>query len=175
MPKFQITQFNTTKENLLIGIISDTHIPARAKFLPPKVKEIFQDVDLIIHAGDIVSLEVIEELEEIAPVIAVHGNMDPLEIKQKFPSAVCIQIYNWRIGLVHDSIFPWFEWEMYRIAKESDLDILIFGHTHRTLLKEGDVLLINPGSPTNPLLTKPSVALLNVSKNSYKGEIKHLK
>ena len=61
---------------MLIGLISDTHIPDRAKVLPQKVIEAFNDVELILHAGDLTSPRVIEELEDIAPVMAVQGNMD---------------------------------------------------------------------------------------------------
>ena len=61
---------------MLIGLISDTHIPDRARELPEKVIEAFENVELIIHAGDLTSPKVIEELENIAPVMAVQGNMD---------------------------------------------------------------------------------------------------
>ena len=59
-----------------IGLISDTHIPKRAMCVPKRVFEIFENVDYIIHAGDLVELSVVDELEQIAPVLAVHGNMD---------------------------------------------------------------------------------------------------
>ena len=62
---------------MLIGIISDTHIPMRTQSIPKKVFDVFKDVDMILHCGDIEVRSVIEELEEIAPVIAVHGNCDP--------------------------------------------------------------------------------------------------
>lgn len=172
--EFQVIQFNATREEILIGVISDTHIPSRADEIPVKVKETFQNVDLIIHAGDIESLEVIEELEKIAPVIAAHGNMDPVWVREKLPPAVCVEIYDWRIGVIHNSMVPWTGWKMERIAKENNLNILIFGHIHRPFLKENDILIINPGSPTNPLLAKPSVALLNISKDSYEGKIVYL-
>ena len=61
---------------MLIGLLSDTHIPDRAKVLPQKVIDTFSDVELILHAGDLTSPRVIKELEEIAPVMAVQGNMD---------------------------------------------------------------------------------------------------
>ena len=61
---------------MLIGLISDTHIPDRARILPQNVIEAFSDVELILHAGDLTSPKVIDELEEIAPVMAVQGNMD---------------------------------------------------------------------------------------------------
>ena len=61
---------------MLIGLISDTHIPDRAKEIPQKVFDAFSEVDLILHAGDLTSLKVIEDLEKIAPVMAIQGNMD---------------------------------------------------------------------------------------------------
>ena len=57
---------------MLIGLISDTHIPDRAKVLPQKVMEAFSEVELILHAGDLTSPKVIEELETIAPVMAIQ-------------------------------------------------------------------------------------------------------
>ena len=59
-----------------IGVLSDTHVPHAFPVLPPKVFEVFAGADLILHAGDIVSLDVLTELEAIAPVEAVAGNMD---------------------------------------------------------------------------------------------------
>ena len=175
MPKeFQITQFNTNKDEVLVGVISDTHIPTKAEFIPSKVKEIFENVDLIIHAGDIESLEVIKELEKIAPVVAVYGNTDPPETKENLSPAVYIEIHDWRIGVIHNSIVPWMGWKMERIAKKNNLNVLIFGHTHRSFLKENKILVINPGSPTNPIFARPSVALLKIDENSSKGEIKYL-
>ena len=61
---------------MLIGVISDTHIPYRATNIPKKVFEEFKDVDLILHAGDIEELSVLDELKKIAPVKAVNGNCD---------------------------------------------------------------------------------------------------
>jgi len=59
-----------------VGLISDTHVPKIAAKVPQKVFEIFQNVDFIVHAGDLVELSVIDELEQAAPVLAVRGNMD---------------------------------------------------------------------------------------------------
>ena len=63
-----------------VGLISDTHVPKKARCIPKRVFEIFENVDYIIHAGDLVELAVVDELEQIAPVLAVHGNMDGLEV-----------------------------------------------------------------------------------------------
>ncbi len=61
--------------------------PNRARCIPKRVFEIFESVDYIIHAGDLVELAVIDELEQIAPVLAVHGNMDGLEVTHCIPNA----------------------------------------------------------------------------------------
>ena len=75
------------KAGKTIGLISDTHVPKRARCIPKKVFEIFETVDYIIHAGDLVELAVVDELEQLAPVLAVHGNMDGLEVSGALPKA----------------------------------------------------------------------------------------
>jgi len=152
----------------IIGIISDTHIPSRTKEVPTRVFEIFNDVNLIIHAGDLVHLNVIKELEKIAPVMAVYGNMDPYEVRKHLPWINSIALNDWKIGVFHDPGALWGMSGMRKIARENDFDALIFGHTHKSFVKEErGFLFINPGSPTNPLpplLAKPSVGLLKVTK-----------
>ena len=90
---------------MLIGLISDTHIPDRAKVLPQNVIEAFNDVDLILHAGDLTSPRVIEELEEIAPVMAIQGNMDRVN-GIDLPKARVIEAEGLRIGLIHGEVYP---------------------------------------------------------------------
>ncbi len=194
MPKipenFEIQQFETEKAELLIGVISDTHIPSRAKILPQEIQEIFNDVDLIIHAGDIENLETLRELEKMptihaqTPIFAVEGNTDSIGVKEKLPEGLLLKIYDWKIGIVHSPFPFWlgshFNWIQEKVAKElvekQNLDILIFGHTHVAFLKElsfeeKKIFLINSGSPTNPLFSKPSIGILKITKDSFKGEI----
>ena len=162
-------------EMKLIGLVSDTHIPSRAKKLPDRVFEVFKDVDLIIHAGDLTQIEVVKELEKIAPVVAVHGNMDGPDVRARFPELNWVEVYGWKIGVMHDPGALWGMGEMGSVAKENDLDVLVLGHTHRQFLKlEDAVLFINPGSPTDPLppvLVKPTVALLLVTEEKVEPSI----
>lgn len=60
----------------VVGLISDTHVPVRAKEIPKEVFKVFESVDYIIHAGDLVDLSVVDDLEQLAPVLVVYGNMD---------------------------------------------------------------------------------------------------
>lgn len=158
-----------------VGLISDTHIPTRAKEIPLKVFKMFEDVDFIIHAGDLVQLEVLDELERLAPVLAVHGNMDGPNIREKLPRMNTSKVYDWKIGVTHDPGVLFGRSKMRKIAEENDFKVLVYGHTHRPSMKwENDILFINPGSPTNPLppfITKPTVAMLKITREQIKHEI----
>ena len=159
----------------IIGIISDTHIPTRARVIPKSVLGALKGVSLIIHAGDLVTLEVIDRLEKIAPILAVHGNMDPSDVREKLPKINSVEAYDFKIGVYHDPGALLGTSKMKRIAEEKGFDVLIYGHTHRPSVKHMDnVLFINPGSPTNPLppfITRPSVALLKIDKGKIEPQI----
>ena len=86
---------------MLIGLVSDTHIPDRRIKLPQKVLESFEGVDLIIHAGDITSQSVIDELEAIAPVVAVEGNMDRVHGEIDLNPSEIIEAEGHKIGVMH--------------------------------------------------------------------------
>jgi putative phosphoesterase len=151
-----------------VGLISDTHIPVRARDIPKKVFEVFDKVDFIVHAGDLVEMSVIDELEQVAPVLAVCGNMDGPEIRGKLPKMNSVKAFDWKIGVIHDPGALFGMRKMREIAKKNGFDVLVYGHTHNSAIKwEGNTLFINSGSPTNPLppfITKPTVALLRITK-----------
>ncbi|MGC8849032.1 MAG: metallophosphoesterase family protein [Candidatus Bathyarchaeia archaeon] len=173
-PKISMDRSSMEKEadTKAIGLLSDTHIPSRAGRLPDGVAEVFSQVDLIIHAGDLTSIKVIEELEALAPVLAAHGNKDPPDVKASLPRMGLTEVHGWRIGVIHDVGFPWGMKTMKRTARENNLNILVLGHTHRPFVKwDEGILFINPGSPTNPLppfITKPTVGLLLVTRQMVK-------
>ena len=115
---------------MLIGLISDTHIPDRARIIPQKVMEAFNDVELIIHAGDLTSPKVIEELETIAPVMAVQGNMDRVR-GINLPKAKILEIEGLKIGAIHGEVYPRADSDqLLYLAKELNVDILVSGHSH---------------------------------------------
>jgi len=163
------------KSSKIVGLISDTHVPTRAKIMPKMVFKIFENADFIVHAGDLVKLAVIDELEQLAPVLAVHGNMDSLEVSAVLPKLNSLKILDWRIGVMHDTHTLYGRAEMREIAKQNGFNVLIYGHTHNASVKwEDKILYINPGSPTNPLppfVSKPSVALLKITKDTITPEI----
>ena len=164
-----------------IGLISDTHIPVRWRDIPPSVHKIFADVDLILHAGDIGELWVLDKLSAIAPVIAVHGNDDSADSIRELPNKQIITIGGQRILLWHShvedrptelafrTINAWHP-KLNRLAmtaKRAGASIVVYGHTHiamRTVVD--DVLIINPGAiASGNMFTRPlgqSVAILTI-------------
>lgn len=158
-----------------IGLIADTHIPVRAREIPRKVFEVFEKVDFIVHAGDLVDFSVIDKLEQLAPVLAVYGNMDGPKIRGKLPKMNSAKVLNWKIGVTHNPGALFGMGKMREITKQNSFNVLVYGHTHNPSIKwEGKTLFINPGSPTNPLppfITKPTVALLRITKEKIMPEI----
>ncbi len=172
------TKLPKTEPAKTVGVISDTHIPTRSSALPDTVMKAFQNVDYIIHAGDLVELSVIDELEQIAPVLAVQGNMDTLTCKNVLPQINQLKIMNWTIGVTHDPFTSYGTANLRQIATQNKLDVLIFGHTHTSSsLRDGKTIYLNPGSPTDPqppFLCRPSVATLKITKEAIIPQIVEL-
>jgi len=174
LPGLGLGNYEATKA---IGLISDTHVPKRALNIPSRVLEVFQNVDFIIHAGDLVELSVIDDLEQLAPVLAVHGNMDSVEVNSALPVLNSLKIFDWKIGVMHDPEALNGSGKMVEIAKQNAFNVFVYGHTHNPRINwEGGILYVNPGSPTDPasFLNKPSVGLLRITKNAITPQIINL-
>lgn len=139
---------------MLIGLISDTHITPKRGKLSEKIFEIFDGVDLILHAGDITVQDVLDDLNKIAPVIAVLGNNDKLDLKKH----EIIEIKEKKILLVHgDKI------DLYGSGLKYEADIVVSGHTHRPNHEiVNGMHLINPGSSNRPVNSNAFVVLLKI-------------
>ncbi len=157
---------------MLIGLISDTHIPDRAKEIPEKVITTFKDVDLILHAGDLTSTQVIDELEKIAPTIAIQGNMDRVA-GIKLPNAKVIEVEGLKIGLIHGEVYPRGDTQqLLYLAKQLNANILVSGHSHQPKIEQiEDILLLNPGSPVVPRLADRTVMLLKINNKDVDVEV----
>ncbi len=156
-----------------IGVISDTHIPDFRR-LPESIWQHFAGVELIIHAGDLSILRVIAELETIAPVVAVQGNVEGDEVVKKLPVKREIVVGHCRIGIVHilgDSR------NRARVAHQEfpNARVVVFGHSHIPWNEEHDgQLLFNPGSATDRRRQpRCSIGMLYVDDEagSVQGEI----
>ena len=151
-----------------IGLISDTHGQMRAAALTA-----LAGVDLILHAGDVGRLGVLRELEEIAPVHAVYGNVDdPLF---GLPQHLDLTFDNLRVHVSHGhelgSPTP------SALVKAYDADVIVFGHTHRQLIETIPTrgrqrLVINPGAAgPRRFNLAPSVAVLSIERGTPTAEI----
>src|SRR5690554_1667245 len=118
------------KGNYKIGVLSDTHMPHRARHLPAQVYTGFIGVDLILHAGDIMEWSVIQELSTLAPVEAVYGNMDYPETRQRLKRRRIVEIGGIKIGLIHGDGAGT---NTVARAKQAfpEVDCIVFGHSHR--------------------------------------------
>jgi uncharacterized protein len=148
---------------MIVGVLSDTHIPSTVQSLPPVIFDIFKDVELILHAGDIVELSVLDELRALAPVEAVAGNMDDSEVLARLPQKKILTLDRYRVGLIHGKYKIDVQKEM--IRKEFDsVDLIVYGHSHTPFWGQIDGLyFLNPGSPTDALHAPyNSVAVLEI-------------
>lgn len=135
---------------MIIGVISDTHIPQNADKIPQEIFKIFKGVNLILHAGDLTSLDVLDSLGRISQVKAVYGNMDSLEARDKLNAVEIIKIAGISIGLTHGQGHPDYLVDFVGKQFKQDLDVIIFGHSHRAYnQKKNNTLFFNPGSPTD--------------------------
>jgi uncharacterized protein len=144
-----------------VGVLSDTH-----GLLRPEVLKQLQGSDLIIHAGDIGSETIIPELERIAPVYAVRGNVDKGAWAYKFPPTNAVQIGETFIYVYHGDI------EL-DLIPDKNFQVIISGHTHVPLLeKRNDVLYLNPGSAGHKRFSLPvSMAEITVDGTDIKARL----
>ncbi len=175
-----------------IGVLSDTHIPTLLPALPPRVLEVFDGIDIILHVGDVGDLSVLQQLEPIAQTFAVMGDQDPPEVKKYLQEKQRLEFSNRAVGLVHGhrslTSAGFLRRMIYRFNREkqrqdlysavarefNDVDAIIFGHTHEPYIKmHGAVLLFNPGSvarPANPN-SRGTVGILEITPFAIKGRI----
>lgn len=134
-----------------IVVISDTHIPKKAKMIPSRLVTDLKKADLIVHAGDWQTIDVFNALSAYAKVEGVVGNVDGADIQQHFRGKEILHINGFKIGITHGHGQK-MTTEKRAIAtfEEDHVNCIIFGHSHIPVLKhENDVLIFNPGSPTD--------------------------
>jgi putative phosphoesterase len=142
-----------------LGVISDTH-----GLLRPEVFDVFQQVDHILHGGDVGPPEILVELETIAPVTAVYGNTDGWDIRTQLPQVATLQLDGFDIVVTHGDQFGVPTPESVQAAFPS-AEIIVFGHTHRPVLTLVDtvVTVMNPGGAgPRRFRLPPSVGILEL-------------
>ncbi len=176
---------------LTIGLISDTHLPEAHPELWPQIFEAFDDVDLIFHGGDVHEFWVLDQLEALAPVYAARGNGEdgsggrPVQPDDpRVKPAWLLELEGLWIGLTHYVPVPerppnftlerWID----RFFPERTPDVIVSGDTHRHAIETvGDILCVNPGSPTYPHnydTTLGTIGMLRLDAGAADAEILQL-
>jgi len=131
-------------------LLADTHVPARAKRLPDAVLAAADRADLVVHAGDWVRVDVLDELQRHAEVLGVYGNNDGADLRARLPEVARRELEGVRFAVVHETGDARGR-EARTSAAFPDTDVLVFGHSHipwDTTTATG-LRLLNPGSPTD--------------------------
>ncbi|NIR45244.1 MAG: metallophosphoesterase family protein [Gemmatimonadetes bacterium] len=148
-------------DRLRIGLISDTH-----GLLRNEVYAAFEGVDEVLHAGDVGDPAILDELEVIAPVRAVYGNVDGFDVREVTPERLELERAGHRIAVVHGH-----QWGSPRVSDLAeafhDFAVVVYGHTHEPLIEGTDgPLIVNPGSAGHRRFGKPvTVATLKLARN----------
>lgn len=132
-------------------IIADTHLPRRAHRLPPEVWEAAEAADIVIHAGDWVTVEHLDELERRTQrLIGVYGNNDGADLRERLPETARAEIDGVRFAVIHETGAAAGR-EKRMDAAFDDAEVLVFGHSHIPwdTTTPGGMRLLNPGSPTD--------------------------
>ncbi len=132
----------------MIALLGDTHLPRGSRRLPAACRELVEEAELVLHVGDFTALAVLQELQALGPVTAVHGNMDDRPLRKLLPERRVVEHGDFRVGLVHDPgpaaarherLVEWFP----------GCDLIVYGHTHLPeVARVGETWIVNPGSPT---------------------------
>lgn len=175
--------------SMKIGVISDTHVPDILPALPQRVLQVLSGVDIILHAGDICDLAVLQELEPIAQTYAVYGHRDNAQVRKFLQESQRLEFANRAVGLVHGhqawggNVFQRGRFLMDRQARAdalheyvlrqfTDVHCIVFGHTHQPYIKmHGGVLLFNPGSVAPSPGQPATVGLLEIQANTIRGRL----
>ena len=135
---------------MAVAVISDTHLPRGARVLPAACLARLRAADAILHAGDLIELSVLTQLEALGPPVrAVRGNVDSAEVQARLPLTRIVDVEGARIAMIHDGGPA--DGRLGRLRRRfPDADAVVFGHSHLPLHEhDADGFhIFNPGSPT---------------------------
>lgn len=172
-----------------IGVLADTHVPDILPTLPSRVLDLLNGVDLILHAGDVTDLSVLQQLEPIAQTFAVYGEHDSALVRHYLDERQRLTFGGRAVGLVHGSrawegsllqrvrliLNPQLRMQVllgYVLRQFNDVDVIVFGHSHVPYMKmHGNTLLLNPGALVSHRGHSGSVVLLEINAAAIKARI----
>jgi uncharacterized protein len=144
-----------------IGVLSDSHLNHAPEAFKTMVQGVFRDVDILIHAGDMVSRAVYDYLCNW-DLRAVKGNMDDFDLDNLLPKKRIEVVEGRKIGIIHGRGAP-YSIEQVVLSEFTDVDIIVFGHSHApAYARRGDLILFNPGALRNPAIGKKTVGIIEI-------------
>ncbi len=155
-----------------ILVISDTHLDQLTPGIPDIVLHEVKNCDLVIHAGDFTGEGCYRQLNSLADITAVQGNMDCAAISGLLPVKLLTTVENVKIGVVHGIGSPQRALQYARSAFQAT-DIIVFGHSHQPMNEQVDgVLMFNPGSPTDPRRADfPTYGVIEINNDRFQASI----
>ena len=155
-------EFRSIEDEILVGVVSDTH-----GRLPPQVLQALEGVSLIIHAGDLNTPNVLDQLRQANQLAVVRGNTDHHDRLSQLPHSDVVQIGEVFIYVIHDLL------DLEIDPRAAGFDVVIHGHLHVPEIRQRQgVLYLNPGSPTFPRMgSAPGVALLRINSGQVRAEL----
>jgi putative phosphoesterase len=153
-----------------IGVISDTHLNEVSSELVDIYESHLSDVEMIFHAGDLVCLEIADFLSQ-KPLHVVQGNMDTMDVRERFPRKEIIEANGFRLGLIHGWGSP-LGIETRIRSEFKDVHAIIYGHSHRpSNHADKGILFFNPGTATGfRIAGSNSIGILHIAE-TIKGTI----
>lgn len=177
-----------------IGVIGDTHIPDQSPLLSARIGDVFKDLDIILHVGDICELYVLEEFQETYTLtFAVWGESDSELVRNYLDESRVVRFGDRRVGMIHGHQFEarknsGLGWMLRLLGRkptpgslpgfllqqfvEEDVHAIVFGHTHQPYFRmHGGVLIFNPGAAVPVPGHRPSIGVLEVAERSITGQV----
>ncbi|HEV2890983.1 MAG TPA: metallophosphoesterase family protein [Frankiaceae bacterium] len=132
-------------------ILADTHVPSRARALPPSLWAAIDAADVVLHAGDWVSASLVTEISDRARLVGCYGNNDGADVRALVPEVARVTLGGVRVAVVHETGQASARERRMEKAFGADTDLLVFGHSHIPWDSRaaGGLRLLNPGSPTD--------------------------
>ncbi len=154
---------------MLVGVISDTH-----SYMDARALRLLRGVDHILHAGDIGDARIIEQLQDIAPVTAVRGNVDREPPSSLYPAEETLELENYRVFLTHQVKPPKREADLaLEEYRQAGVDVVVYGHSHIAHQQHwGGILFFNPGAAgKRRFKVIPSIGFLTLTRTGVEGVV----
>ncbi|MHC3436572.1 metallophosphoesterase [Natrialbaceae archaeon A-gly3] len=154
----------------MIAIFSDTHSD-RGHELEGEALAAAREADVVVHAGDFTSVATLEAFQtEVDSLFPIHGNADSGAVRERLPSDRVVEAEGVRIVLTHRPEGG--ETGLAMLGRSKAADLVVFGHTHRpTVVENGDLFLLNPGSHAQPRGHRPGFAVLEPTPEGFSGRV----